>query len=159
LHCTHCQSTDLRKVSLVYQQGRFEVKARTRLRGFLLGTGGLDLTVGSANTVGVLQTQLSRNLHPPVKWSYLRLVGWFALGSFVALIAYVQSVMSSSGTASSLPVSIYVVVVPCLFLFLGFLIWRHNHRAYPVQYAEWKGSFLCMRCGSVSAQPVKGAVS
>jgi hypothetical protein len=159
LHCTHCQSTDLRKVSLVYQQGRFDVKARTRLRGLLLGTGGPDLIVGSTNTIGVLQTQLSRHLHPPVKWSYLKLVGWFALGSFVALIAYVQSVMGSFGTASSLPVSIYVVVVSCLFLFLGFLIWRHNHCAYPVQYAEWERSFLCMRCGSVSAQPIEGAVS
>jgi hypothetical protein len=120
MHCPHCQSTDLRKVSLVYQEGRLDAKARTRLRGFLLGTDGPDLVVGGANSTGVLQSQLSRNLRPPVKWSFLKLAGWFALSSFVALIAYVHSVMSTSATASSLPVSIYVVVASCLLLFLGF---------------------------------------
>jgi hypothetical protein len=138
----------------VYQQGRFDAKSRIRLRGLFLGTGGLDLIVGGAHSAGVLQSQLSRNLRPPVKWSYLKLVGWFALGSFVALIAYAQSVMSSPGPASSLPVYIYAVVASFLFLVLAFLIWRHNHRAYPVQYAEWEQSFLCMRCGAVSAQPI-----
>ena len=152
LHCIQCCSLELRRLSLVYQQGRFDVKTRTRLRGLLLGTGGLDLVVGGANSTGFLQSQLSRNLHPPVKWSYLRLVARFAIGSFVALIVYAQLVMSSAGKASSLPVVIYAVVVSGLFLILGFVIWRHNHRVYRVQYAEWERSFLCMRCGAVSAQ-------
>ncbi len=159
MHCPHCQSTDIRKVSLVYQEGRFDAKARTRLRGFLLGTDGPDLVVGGANSTGVLQSQLSRNLRPPVKWSYLKLAGWFALSSFVALMAYVHSVMSTAATASSLPVSIYVVVASCLLLFLRFLFWRHNHLVYPRQFAAWERSFLCMRCGSVSAHLGERAVS
>jgi hypothetical protein len=35
--------------------------------------------VGRAEIVGVLQTRLSKKLRPPVKWSYLKLVGWFGL--------------------------------------------------------------------------------
>jgi hypothetical protein len=159
LYCRQCQSTDLRKVSLVYQQGRFEGNARTQLRGLLLGVDGPDLIVGYAHTAGVLQTQLSEKLRPPVKWSYLKLVGWLVFFSLLALIAYVQSVMGSSGTASSLPVAIYVVVAGCLFVVLGFCIWRHNHRVYPVKYARWERSFLCMRCGSISGEPCEGAVS
>jgi hypothetical protein len=153
LHCTHCQSTDLRKVSLVYQQGRFDVKSRTRLRGLLLRADGPDLLVGYARTASILQTDLSRKLRPPVKWSYLKLLGWFAISSFVALVAYVQVVLSSSVKASSLPVVLSVVAAPCLLLILEFLTWRHNHFTYPLHYARWDRSFLCVRCGKVSADP------
>src|SRR5882672_126976 len=130
MHCPHCQSTDLRKVSLLYQEGRAHLKARTRLRALLFGTDGPDLVVGRADTAGVLQTQLSKNSKPPTKWSYLKLVEWFALISFVALVAYVHSVMSSSGHASLLPTSAYVVVGSCLLVFLGFLFRRHNDIIY-----------------------------
>jgi len=156
--CPHCQSTDLRKVSLVYREGLFDMNARTRLRGFLLGTDGPDVVLGRARTAGVQQTQLSKDLRPPAKWSSLKLTGWFGLCSFVALVAYVRSVMSSS-MASSLPVFIYVVAASCLLLILGFLFWRHNHLVYPRQYAAWERSFLCMRCSSVNAQPIGRAAS
>ena len=152
MYCPHCQSTDLRKVSLVYQQGRFGGRAQTRLRGLLLGTGGPDLIFGSARTIGVQQSQLSKNVQPPSKWSYLRLLGWFLLGSFVALVSYVNSVMSHRGQAASLPVTLYVVIGSCVFFFLVFLVWRHNHSVYPRQYIAWERSFLCQRCGSVNAQ-------
>jgi hypothetical protein len=151
-HCTHCQSTELQKVSLVYQQSCFHVKARTRFRGFVLDAVGPDLIAGYAHTAGVLQTRLSRKLRPPIQRSYLKLLSWFALFSFLALVAYVQSVMSNSGRPSLLPVAIYIVVAPCLFVFLALLVWRHNRRAYPAQYARWDRSFLCMCCGKVSAQ-------
>jgi len=40
-------------------------------------------------------------LQPPVKWSYLKLIGWLVLGSLTALVVYAQWVISSS-TKSSL---------------------------------------------------------
>jgi hypothetical protein len=153
--CPRCQSTDLRKLSQIYQEGRSYLKARTGLRALLLGTDGPDLLVGNANTVGVLQTQLSKNAQPPTKWSYLKLMGWFVLGSFVALVAYVHSVMSSSRMASSLPVGTFVVVVSCLFVLAMYSFWRHNHLEYPRRYDEWERSFLCQRCGGVSVQPIE----
>jgi hypothetical protein len=152
LRCQHCGSTDLRKVSLVYQEGRTYLKGRTGLRALLLGTNGPDLVLGRASTTGILQTQLSKNSEPPVKWSYLKLVGWFVLGSFVALIAYVHSVMSSSAVASSLPVGSVFLIASCLLILLVFFFWRHNHFVYPRQFAEWERSFLCMRCGNVCTQ-------
>jgi hypothetical protein len=152
LRCTHCQSTDLRKVSLVYEQGRFGVEARTRFRGFLLGTDGPDLIGGYAHTAGVVQSRLSNKLRPPVKWSYLKIVAWFVLLSLVALVAYVQWVMSKPATTtSSLPVTIYVLIASGLFVLLQYLTWRHNHVVYPRKYAEWDRTSLCLRCGAVSA--------
>jgi hypothetical protein len=144
---------------LVYQEGRFEVKAQTRIRGMLLGAEGPDFVVGRATTMGIQQTQLSKDLQPPAKWSYRKLVGWFALCSLVALIACVQWVMSGSAPISSLPVPIYLAVSFSLFFFLVGLFWRHNRAVYPRKYAEWDRSFLCMRCGCVRRQPIEGAES
>lgn len=40
MECSVCQSTNLVKVSLAYEQGLSEYKGRTRSHGLSLGTGG-----------------------------------------------------------------------------------------------------------------------
>jgi len=32
-------------------------------------------------------------------------------------------------------------------VFLWWLIWRYNHRVFPVQRRSWDRSFMCRRCG------------
>jgi len=150
LHCPNCKSTDLEKVSLAYQEGRFQVDTRTRLRGVVVGEGGPNVVVGRATTHGVQQTELSKQLSPPAKWSYLKLVLWSASVSLMALIVYVRSVMSSSYPASSLPVKLYAILAPAAFILLVTLYWRHNQSTFQRQYAEWNRSFICGRCGTVS---------
>jgi hypothetical protein len=150
LRCPSCNGTDLKRISLAYQEGLYRVDTRTRLQAFLLGSDGPDVIVGRAMTQGIHQTQLSDRLRPPVKWSYLKLIGWSALVSFAALIGYVHSVMSSSTRASAFPVGIGTVVLAAVFVFLLGLFWRHNQLIYPRQHAEWSLSFICQRCGAVS---------
>ena len=150
LRCPNCNGAELKKVSLAYQEGLIRVDTRTRLRGVVVGQGGPDVVVGRATTRGHEQTALSRTLSPPLKWSYLKLIVWSSVLSLVALVSYVRSVMSSPGPASSLPVKLYAVVFPLVFLFLVTLFWRHNHSTYSREYAEWNRSFLCERCGTVS---------
>ena len=150
LRCPSCNGTDLKKLSLAYQEGRVRVDTRTRLRGVVVGEGGPDVVVGRATTRGMQQTELSKHLSPPAKWSYLKLVLWSAFVSFVALVVYVRSVMSSPSPASSLPVKLYAVLAPVAFLLLVALFWRHNHSTYQSQYAQWNRSFICERCGAVS---------
>jgi hypothetical protein len=157
LRCPHCKSTDLKKNSLAYQEGRFRVDTRTRLRGVVVGEGGPDMVVGRATTRGVQQTELSKHLSPPTKWSYLKLVLWSAFVSLVALVIYVRSVMASSSPASSLPVRLYAVLAPAAFILLVALFWRHNHSTYQRQYAQWNRSFLCERCGTVSQHDLPSA--
>ena len=149
LRCPKCSSTDLKKVSLAYQEGLFHVNTRTRMLGLLFASGGPDIMLGRATTRGVQQTALSKSLGPPTKWSYLKLVLWSAAISFVALIAYVRVVMTSPPPVSSLPVKIYFAVAPLVFIFLLVSIWRHNHATYQRQFAEWDRSYTCQRCGAV----------
>src|SRR5262245_12200281 len=91
LRCPKCNSTDLKKVSLAYEEGLFRSNARTRIRGVLVGSGGPDLVVGSAATKGTRQTALSKRLSPPKKWSYLKLVAGLAVVSFIALVVYIHN--------------------------------------------------------------------
>src|SRR5260370_21545692 len=121
--CPDCNSSDLKKASLAYREGRFRVNTRTRLRGFVFGEGGPDVVVGRATARGIQQTELSKHLSPPAKWSYLKLVLWSAFASLVALVIYVRSVMSSSYPASSLPVKLFAVLAPAAFIFLVALFW------------------------------------
>ena len=159
LRCPKCSSTDLKKVSLAYQEGLFHVDTRTRMLGFLFASGGPDVMVGRATTRGVQQSALSKNLAPPTKWSYLKLILWSAAISFVALVAYIRVVMTSPPPVSSLPVRIYCVVAPLVFLVLFISIWRHNHSIYGRKYSRWNGSYVCMRCGAVSQESHGGAAA
>jgi hypothetical protein len=43
LRCPKCNSTDLKKVSLAYEEGLYQTEGRTRLRAVAVGGGGPDL--------------------------------------------------------------------------------------------------------------------
>src|SRR5881227_1007499 len=60
LRCPNCGSTDLKKVSLAYQEGLFYTAARTRLRAVAVGGCGPDLVIGKATTRGFHQSVLSK---------------------------------------------------------------------------------------------------
>lgn len=150
LQCPKCGSIDLKKVSLVYQDGLGHSKSRSRLIGFVFGGPGTGIVTGASVKHGMLQSDLSKSLNPPVKWSYAKLVaGSFALTCF-ALFAYVIFVSASAPPVSTLPVKLYVFLAPFAFVLLTALFWRHNHLVYPRQFTEWDRSFLCQRCGTVS---------
>ena len=152
LRCPNCGGSGLRKVSLTHEKGVYHVDTKTRLRAFLFGSDGPNVIVGKAVTEGVHQTQLSRRLRPPMKWSYLKVFGWAVVIFFTVLIVYVHSVMGSSTKVSALPAVVGMFVVATGFLISLVLIWGHNHLIYPRQYAEWNDSWLCQRCGGVSRQ-------
>ena len=152
LHCPKCNSTDLKKVSLAYQEGLSRINARTRIRGVVVGSDGPDLVVGRATTKGTQQTNISKALTPPKKWSYRKLFGWSVLVvlSVGWIVFYVNTITKNSSSVSSMPLTIYSVLSVGVFVLLVVLFWKHNHSTYPRQYAEWNRSFICQRCGAVS---------
>ena len=154
LRCPDCNSADLKKVSLAYQEKVRHVDTRTRLRALLFGSHGPNLIVGRAVTQGIHWTQLSKLLSPPRKWSYARLSLWFLVVTLGALFAYVILVASSPPPVSTFPMKMYVFVAPVVFLVLVFLFWRHNRLKFPREYARWDRSFICQRCGAVSLHDV-----
>src|SRR6266481_3566563 len=103
LRCAKCNSTDLKKVSLAYEEGLLKSESRTRLRAVVVGGGGPDMVVGRATTHGTQQSALSKKLTPPVKWSYLKVIGWSVL-VFVCvgwLVFYVNTITTNAITVSS----------------------------------------------------------
>src|SRR5258708_25656851 len=74
LRCPSCNGTDLKKVSLAFQEGRVRVDTRTRLRGVVVGEGGPNVVVGRATTRGIQETEPSKLLSPPTKCADLKLV-------------------------------------------------------------------------------------
>lgn len=154
LRCPKCSSTDLKKVSLAHQEGLFRNEGRTRLRAVVAGSGGPDLVVGRATTRATVQSALSKKLTPPVKWSYLKVIGWSVLVFFCVgwLVFYVNTVTTNATTVSSAPLTLFALIYAAILALLLFLVWRHNHSSYQTQYAQWDKSFICERCGTVSQQ-------
>lgn len=151
LRCPKCKSTDLKKVSLAYQEGLYRTNARTRLSAALVGGGGPDLVIGRATTQASHQSALSKQLNPPAKWSYLKVGSWSVLAflSVGWIVFYVNTVVTNSSTVSSFPVTFFTLISAAIFAFLLFLVWKHNN-ANKKRFAEWDSSFICSRCGTVS---------
>jgi len=160
LSCPKCKNTDLKKVSLAYQEGLYRSNARTRLSAALVGGNGPDLLVGRAVTQASHQSALSKRLSPPVRWSYLKVGSWSVLAFLCVgwLVFYVNTVTTNSSTVSSPALTFFVLIFAAIFALLLFLVWRHNHSTYLQRYAEWDRSFLCSRCGVVSQHP-HGSIS
>ena len=160
LQCPNCKSTDLKKVSLAYQEGLQRVNMRTRLRGVVVGSDGPDVFVGRATTKGTQQTEISKAMAPPKKWSIGKLIRWSGLVFMPVgwIIFYVNTLMRNALSVFSVPLTIYVVFSAALFVVLFLFYWRHNGCTYPRQYAEWSRSFICQRCGSLSQQNVDSDV-
>jgi hypothetical protein len=154
LHCPHCNSSDLKRASLAYQEGVRRVNTRTRIIGLLVGSDGPGIFAGDARTRGFHQTGTSKLLNPPVKWSYGKLLLRAAVFSLVALIAFVIHVNSTPPPVSSLPAQLYVIFASIFLAFFLFVFWHHNRVAYQAQYIQWERSFICQRCGAVSLHDV-----
>ena len=154
LRCPNCNGTNLKKLSLAYQEGTSRLNARTRIRGVVVGSDGPDVVVGRATTKGTHQTEISKVLTPPKKWSYSKLIAWSIL-VFLSLgwiVFYVNIITKNTSCVSSVPLTIYAVLCAGVFGVLFLLYWKHNHSTYPRQYVQWNRSFICERCGTVSQQ-------
>ncbi len=147
--CPSCGSADVKSVPLAYQEGVQAVQTRTRLSGIAPGLDGPDVFTGAALTRGLHQTNLSKTLSPPAKWSYWKLVAWSAVIWLGCLIVYIHSVVSSVGVVSATPGKVFVFVSALAFIALLVLFGWHNFVVFPRRYMEWDRSFFCSRCGTV----------
>ena len=152
LRCPKCNSTDLKKVSLAYQEGLYRADARTGLSATLVGGNGADLLLGRATTKASHQSALSKQLSPPAKWSYLKVGSWSALAFLCIgwLIFYVNTVTTNATSVPSAPLTLFALFFVAAFVLSFFLVWRHNHSTYTEQQARWDRAFICQRCGTVT---------
>jgi len=113
LRCPNCNSTDLKKVSLAYKEGLFHIDTHTRLRALAVGGSGPDFVVGKATTRGFHQSVVSKQLNPPVKWSYRKLFLWWALVSLCSgwIIFYINTITRSSSAVFAASVDSFFAVI------------------------------------------------
>ena len=152
--CPNCNSTDLKKVSLAYEEGLFCTLAHTRFRAAAVGGHGPDFLIGKATTRGFHQSVLSKRLNPPVKWSYRKLILWWVLVflSIGWIVFYMNTGAKNSAAVLSPPLTLFALLSAATFLLLLVLFWRHNQTTYKRRYSQWERSFLCQRCGTVTEQ-------
>ncbi len=158
MECSVCQSTNLIKISLAYEQGLSEYKGRSRSHGLSLGTGGLGLWGGRAKTKGTFQTRLPARLSPPIKRSYWKSFKWWLVGLIILWFVgtAVQENAHNVKEFSRLfgwAMDAYATALVLLWC----LIWRYNHLLFPTQYRRWDRSFMCRRCGNVEKN-IEGAM-
>jgi hypothetical protein len=115
---------------------------------------GPDFVIGKATSRGFHQSILSKRLNPPVKWSYRKLILWWALAflSLGRIVFYINSVTKNSGAVLSPPLTFFALLSTATFLLLLALFWRHNQFTYKRRYSQWERSFLCQRCGTLTDQ-------
>ena len=154
LRCPNCGSTDLKKVSLAYQEGLFYIVARTRLRAVAVGGSGPDLIIGKATTRGFHQSVLSKQLTPPVKWSYRKLILWWVVVflSIGWIVFYINTIPKNSAAVLSPPLVLWSGLSAVTFLLLLVFFWRHNQSTHKRRYSQWERSLLCQRCGTLTEQ-------
>ena len=118
----------------------------------MVGETGPDFVIGKATTRAFHQSVLSQQLSPPVKWSYRKLILWWAL-MFVSIgwiIFYINTIAGNSSAVLSPPLIRFSRLSAAMFLLLLALFWRHNQSTYKRRYRQWERSFLCQRCGTLT---------
>ncbi|MGO8791138.1 MAG: hypothetical protein ACLQVL_27665 [Terriglobia bacterium] len=156
MECSVCQSTNLVKVSLAYEQGLSEYKGKSRSHGLSLGTGGLGLWGGSARKTGAFQTRLSARLSPPVKRSYWKTFKWWLAGLVILWfvgIAVQENAHNANEFSHAFNYSMDVYAAALVILWA--LIWRFNRSVFPVRRRRWDRSFMCRRCGETMEIPAR----
>lgn len=156
LRCPQCNGTDLKRVSLAYQEGFSQVNTRSRLRAIAVGSDGPDIIVGRATNTGTQQTELSKILSPPKKWSYRKLLRYSVLGFIVGSwgVISLHATMTQSRSVISLPLLAFTAICLVVLAALSIAFWKHNHSVYQAEYARWNKSFVCNRCGAVSEHKI-----
>ena len=114
----------------------------------MVGGHGPDFVIGKATTRGFHQSVLSKRLNPPVKWSYRKLILWWALAflSIGWIVFYVNAAVTKNSSAVlSAPLTLFGLLSAVTFQLLLVLFWSHNQTTYTRRYSQWNA------CSSANA--------
>ncbi|WP_379540676.1 hypothetical protein [Novosphingobium pokkalii] len=133
LDCPGCGSDNVRRLSLVYEDGLHAFAGDGRDAAVALGTPGLGVQLGSSKARGTIQTAASAIATPPARHSYRP--GLFLM---IIALALVGPILGSR------------LVALALFLLGAVLLGRavrYNRTIWPDDLLRWRATFRCQRCG------------
>jgi hypothetical protein len=133
--CPNCNSSDVKRVSLIHAAGLYE--SRGGILAFLVGSGD-DLLLGRYR--GTSQSRLSKALSPPRKLSYAPPAILWLLGFFILMSFAVRGKLSWMMGALSVG---YLLLLPA-YLLVALL---YNFFLRPKKYRDWNEEFICQQCG------------
>jgi hypothetical protein len=136
--CPNCNSSDLKRVSLIHAAGVYE--SRGRFRGLLFG--GTDGALFGRYR-GTSQSRLSALSNPPAGAPYLGPIILWLIGFFILMSFDGQGKLSWEMAVLSVA---YLFLLPAYLLvslFYNFFVRTAKHR-------RWNEKFMCQRCGAIS---------
>ena len=133
LECPGCGSDNVRRLSLVYEDGLHALGGNARGAAVAFGTRGVGVQLGGSKAQGTIQAASSAAAAPPMRSSYHRSL----LIMFIA-VAFVGPIFSSR------------LLALALFL-LGLVLLgraaRYNRTIWPSELHRWRATYRCQRCG------------
>jgi Na+/phosphate symporter len=141
-NCPRCGSDRTQKAKILYEAGASAIKVTT------VGVDGVGVEL--AATAGSSQTELSKNLSPPVKPKKSR-AGWllFTMGIVIILPALPDIPEIPRGG-----VTLAYLVIGGGLMFLGGWLNKKSTETfkkadlrYQVDYPKWERLWFCNRCG------------
>jgi hypothetical protein len=141
LACTKCGTEEVRRLSLIYEEGLAIINTRSQSSGAAFGGGGASFGSASTHTTGTQQTALSKKAAPPTK---RHTILWGIAAGILGMIAL-------SGLTSP---SFGLLIWAGLAAFAARMTLQakaYNAMVFPDAHARWQRSFMCNRCGEVFA--------
>ena len=138
LACPKCSTTEVRKLSLIYNEGLSIINTVSHGTGAAVGSGGgMAFGSHSSHTTGRQQTGLSKQAAPPEKKHWILWSSCAVVCGFIAL-----SGLSHPGFGTL--VAIGLAVLSVRFALKGK---EYNAQVLPGLLQQWDRSFMCNRCG------------
>ncbi|MBW4676087.1 MAG: hypothetical protein KME52_19305 [Desmonostoc geniculatum HA4340-LM1] len=134
--CSKCQSDNIRKLSLIYQEN--VIHTTSTIRG----------SIGSKSTAAYKDetstTSIGKTASPPQKPEFIPII----IVKAIAIEWVIFMILSSIFQASFLAGLSLLIGLP-LYLFWTLQKNIKYSRIYPKLYQKWENSFMCQRCGTI----------
>jgi hypothetical protein len=127
MFCAHCEGSDLRKLSLVYESGLSFTQSS--MSGVGVGLGGPAIGVGKSK--GTQISALAAKAAPPAK----QRIGGYIAFTIVCLFLVAFSNWWWLGVAIGATIVFGTI--------------RYNRITWRALFAQWDAQYMCNRCGSI----------
>jgi hypothetical protein len=141
LACPKCGASEVRKLSLIYDEGRSTIRTQSQTVGAGFSGGGMGFGSASTSTTGQQQTALSKQAAPPARKMWLL---WGA-------VAVVSGFMALGGLRHPGFGTLVLIAIVAWAARSAMRGREYNATVHPGLLERWQRSWMCNRCGDMFA--------